>query len=157
MCSGRVILSLAITSVIVLGCRPRPAGSTFPTSGLELKLKNHAVRVEIAEDEPARQAGLQGRESLAQDHGMLFVYPQPRRLSFWMKNTSIPLSIAFIDDSGKVLQIEDMEPQVESSTVSISKVRYALEVNQGWFQKNGIGVGDSITDFTERVRPLTAR
>ena len=84
------------------------------------------------------------RDSLAPDHGMLFVYEQEEHLSFWMKNTLIPLSIAFIDAAGKIVDIQDMMPLSEESKKSAYPARYALELNQGWFEKHGVRTGDAV-------------
>jgi len=75
---------------------------------------------------------------------MLFSYPHDRILTFWMKNTTIPLSIAFIDKNKKIVQIEDLVPLSEESIKSNVKVKWALEVNKGWFSKNSIKVGDKV-------------
>lgn len=84
------------------------------------------------------------REELGPDQGMLFVYDSPRRMSFWMRNTVIPLSIAYIDEQGIITQIEDMEPLSEESVPSRLPVQYALEVNQGRFEELGIRPGDRV-------------
>ena len=97
------------------------------------------------------------RPSLPENEGMLFLFPQLEKQSFWMKNTLIPLSIAFLEDGGKILQIEDMKPKDESSTLSKYPVRYALEVNQGWFQRNGIAVGDAFSGFAAKIAKFKGR
>ena len=102
------------------------------------------VQVEIADTDDERQTGLMGRTALAADAGMLFVFGQEQPLSFWMKNTLIPLSIAYIDDRGTIVDIQDMEPLDETSHPSAAPARYALEVNQGFFEEHGIRVGDWI-------------
>ena len=102
------------------------------------------LKAEIA-DTPASQTwGLMGRKHLGKDSGMLFVFPRNRRLSFWMANTYIPLDIAFIGDDGRVRQIEKMAPLSTRSIPSREECRYALEVNEGWFSKNGIQVGAQV-------------
>ena len=93
------------------------------------------VAAEVADTPQERAIGLMGRASLAPDAGMLFVYPDEAVRSFWMKNTRIPLSIAFINDDGKVLQIDDMRPFDLTSVPSRFVVRYALEVDKGWYNK----------------------
>ncbi len=85
------------------------------------------------------------RAYLPENEGMLFVFDTEGHHSFWMKNTSIPLSIAFIGRKGEIVQIEDMQPQDSTLHTSAYPVLYALEMNQGWFRKNGIEVGDKIT------------
>ena len=114
------------------------------------KLGGVDVDVEVAETMTERQTGLMRRTSMPENHGMLFVYPEPQLLAFWMKNTALPLSIAFIlEDAdgqhGTIVNIEDMQPYVEfPETVSQKPVRLALEMNQGWFKKHGLKNGDSI-------------
>ncbi len=103
------------------------------------------VRVEIADDVSERARGLMHRTALAENRGMLFVFPNEERLSFWMKNTLIPLSVAFMDSEGRIVDIQDMKPLDDDppSYVSAEPARYALEVNQGFFEEHGIEVGDS--------------
>ncbi len=102
------------------------------------------VRVEIADDDFERARGLMYRTALAENRGMLFVFEAEQKLSFWMKNTLIPLSIAFMDDEGRIVDIQDMEPLDDDppSYVSAEPARYALEVNQGFFEERGVEVGD---------------
>ena len=106
-------------------------------------VKGMPVDVEIADTSQKRDEGLMFRRSLEKDSGMLFDFMDTDRRGFWMKNTSIPLSIAFIDSDGKIVNIEDMEPFSLSSSYSASPCRYALEMNKGWFRKNKIFPGDS--------------
>lgn len=93
------------------------------------------------------------RESLPENAGMLFVFAEPKAQAFWMKNTLIPLSIAFIDAEGKIVQIEDMKPHDETNTMSKTKVQYALETNRGWFERHGVAVGEVLKGFSETVGP----
>lgn len=102
------------------------------------------VQVEIADTAVEWQTGLMGRTVLAEDAGMLFVFDQEQLLSFWMKDTLIPLSIAFIDSQGRILDIQDMQPLDETSHPSAAPAQYALEVNQGFFGERGIMVGDAV-------------
>jgi len=111
----------------------------------EITVKDHALSVEIAATPTARTCGLSRRAGMPQNSGMLFVFPTKKHASFWMKNTAIPLSIAFLDDDGRIVSIQKMAPlNVEKRYRSGQPVRYALEVNQGWFVQNGIGVGDRV-------------
>lgn len=119
---------------------------------LPLTIGANALRVEIADTDQARQAGLMNRDKLPEEQGMLFVYDQPRRLSFWMKNTRIPLDIAFIDADGIIVQIESMQPYDESHWVSDEPARYALEVNQGWFDRRRVKVGDRVKGLPKTGR-----
>jgi uncharacterized membrane protein (UPF0127 family) len=100
------------------------------------------VQVEIADTDAERQTGLMGRTALAEDAGMLFVFDQEQPLSFWMRDTLIPLSIAYIDAGGTIVDIQDMQPLDEISHPSAAPAKYALEVNQGFFEARGVQVGD---------------
>jgi uncharacterized membrane protein (UPF0127 family) len=108
--------------------------------------ENVEVRVEVADDIFERARGLMYRTALGEDGGMLFVYPDERELSYWMKNTLIPLSIAYIDSEGRITDILDMKPLDDRPPhyVSSEPVQYALEVNQGFFEKRGVKVGDRV-------------
>ena len=100
------------------------------------------VPVEIPATDAERERGLMGRTALPEDAGMLFVFDQEQQLSFWMKDTLIPLSIAYIDGGGRIVDIQDMQPLDETPHPSAEPARYALEVNQGFFAARGIQVGD---------------
>ena len=102
------------------------------------------VEVEIADDTEEMARGLMGRTALAEDAGMLFVYPDERELSFWMKDTLIPLSIAFMDAEGRIVDIQDMRALDDTPPhyTSAEPARYALEVNEGFFDERGVEVGD---------------
>jgi uncharacterized membrane protein (UPF0127 family) len=109
-----------------------------------LRIKGHAVRAEVANDEDSRRTGLMFRERLGENSGMLFVYEAPGLHAMWMRNTLIPLSVAFLDKRGRIINIEDMEPQTEDSHAAAAPAYYSLEMNQGWFKKNGIKPGDRV-------------
>ena len=102
------------------------------------------VRVEIADDDAERARGLMHRTALAEDRGMLFDFEGEQELSFWMRNTFIPLSIAFMDSEGRIVDIQDMKPLDDDppSYESAEPAQYALEVNQGFFEERGVEVGD---------------
>jgi uncharacterized membrane protein (UPF0127 family) len=104
------------------------------------------VRVEVADDIFEQARGLMDRTTLGENRGMLFVYPEEQKLSFWMRNTLIPLSIAFIDSERRIIDIQDMKPldDVPPSYVSAEPAQYALEVNQGFFEKRSVKVGDRV-------------
>jgi len=109
-----------------------------------LRIKNREVRVEIAMTEQTRLRGLMFRDNLAENSGMLFGYPRPEVSAMWMKNTKIALSVAFIDTSGRILNIAEMEPFSEEPHASAGAAAYALEMNRGWFRKNGVKAGDRV-------------
>ena len=104
----------------------------------------HNIRAAVAQTSDELTTGLMYRRQMAQHEGMLFVYGEPEKRCFWMKNTVLPLSIAFLADDGTVVNIEDMQPQTLDSHCSAKPVRYALEMNQGWFAKRGIKAGSKI-------------
>ncbi len=131
---------LIIAAVAASACTHR-----LPTH--TIRVDGHAVKVEVASDAEQRAQGLMHRDSLGVDEGMLFVYEDTRLRSFWMKDTRIPLSIAFADDTGKILRIADMKPLTTKHTSSIYPARYALEMNQGWFDDKGVDKGSMITDL----------
>ena len=102
------------------------------------------LRVEIARTDAQRQQGLMHRKELKDGEGMLFIFERDQVLSFWMKNTLIPLSIAYISSDGRILEIYDMEPGNLASVSSSRSARYALEVPQGWFNRVGVAPGDRL-------------
>ncbi|MFZ1908379.1 MAG: DUF192 domain-containing protein [Burkholderiales bacterium] len=108
---------------------------------VELSLGMRQIHAELADNVPARMQGLMYRTSLAPNSGMLFVYERPAMECMWMKNTLIPLSVAFFDQAGRLINIERMQPQTEDSHCTQRSASYALEMEQGWFARNGIGAG----------------
>ena len=104
----------------------------------------HVIRAEVAATDAERQQGLMFREKMAPNEGMLFVLPAPATVCMWMKNTLLPLSVAFIDQDGKIINIEDMKPQTLDSHCGKKQIRYALEMNQGWFKQKNIKPGSTI-------------
>lgn len=145
-------LRLAVLSLVLglglLGAGPTatpPAaaqGQAQPTLPMvTLQAGIHLVKAEVADDERKRAIGLMFRESLAPNHGMLFVFREKAGHCFWMRNTLIPLSIAFLDDDGTIVNIEDMAPRSEDSHCPKRPVRFALEMELGWFAKRGLAAG----------------
>lgn len=135
-----MILSLWLMS----GC-----ASSAPT--IPLTVGEAALAVEIADDPAERQQGLMHRDALATDHGMLFVFPDDKVRNFWMKNTKIALSIAYVDGDGAIVHIADMTPYDERTTSSRLPARYAIEVVQGWFTAHGVQVGAHVTGLPPRA------
>jgi uncharacterized membrane protein (UPF0127 family) len=109
-----------------------------------LSVRGRPLSVEVAKSEAVRSKGLMGRETLPWNEGMLFVFDSDQVLTFWMRNTKIPLSIAFLDKKGQVRDIFDMTPYDESLVSSTGPCRYALEVNRGFFEECGLVPGDRI-------------
>jgi uncharacterized protein len=114
----------------------------------QIQIGTETLDVELAETRQEHAKGLRFRQTLPENAGMLFVFPAPQRVSFWMKDASIPLSIAFIQSDGKIVQIRPMQPFDETPVPSLSDtVAYALLVNQGWFERHGISAGTVIEDL----------
>lgn len=129
-----------------------PAGAIAGDAGWPLRIGTHTFQVEIAATEPQRRRGLMGRTELAADGGMLFVFEQPGRQCFWMRDTPLPLSIAFIDSAGRIAGFADMQPRTETLHCPATAVRYALEVRQGEFQRRGITIRTPV-DGLPRQQP----
>ncbi|MFA5031776.1 MAG: DUF192 domain-containing protein [bacterium] len=111
----------------------------------KIKMGNADLQVEIVNTPSTMARGLMYRKKMPENKGMLFVFKEPDYHSFWMKNTYIPLSIAFVTESKKIVQIEDMAPlDTVSFHISIIPVKYAIEVNQGWFRRHNVKVGDRV-------------
>ncbi len=145
------LLILLVFASTIWGCSKHSSKSNYIT--YELNINNRIARAEVAFTHKDRAKGLMFRDRLDKDHGMLFIFPQERNLSFWMKNTKIPLSIAFINSSEVIMQIESMAPFSLLSHTSKDKVRFALEMEDGWFTKNGIKTGSKV-GFSQEIRNL---
>jgi uncharacterized protein len=128
--------------LVALACVPAALAQSLPT--VELTINGHRLTAEIAATVATRTVGLMRRFSLRPDHGMLFVFDVPQPLAFWMKDTYVPLSIAFIGADGRILNIEDMAPQTESTHGSRGPALFALEMKKGWFAQLGIAAGDRV-------------
>ena len=112
-----------------------------PLRKVDLSIDMRVIHAEVADTVAARMQGLMYRTSLAPNSGMLFVYEQPAMECMWMKNTLVPLSVAFMDDKGTIINIARMQPQTEDSHCTERPASYALEMEQGWFARNGIRPG----------------
>jgi hypothetical protein len=145
MLERNVFLSFILALLLFLSLvEERAFADEGKKSSSQLTIKGRKIRVEVARTEDEKARGLMFRESLGKDDGMLFVYDREEFLTFWMKNTPIPLSIAFIDRSGKIVDIQDMEPFSLATHASALPAQYALEMNKGWFKRNGVAVGDLV-------------
>jgi uncharacterized membrane protein (UPF0127 family) len=133
-------------------CQPKNSDSSpFGLKVIRLTMASTSLFAEVADTPQTSANGLMFRDSLPDDHGMLFVFEQPQTASFWMKNTRIPLSIAYIDSGGKILEIRSLKPRDETPVASTSgEVAFALEVNEGWFRRNGIAAGSKISGIPRR-------
>ena len=143
------ILALVICVLMAPGLPlAQPPQPTLRTTKLSVGI--HVITAEIASTPQSRTIGLMMRERLAPNHGMVFVFEDKSQHCFWMRNTLIPLSIAFIDDDGTIVNIADMAPKSEASTCPQRPVRYALEMDQGWFAKRGVTAGNKINGLPPR-------
>ena len=111
---------------------------------IKLSAGMHLIDTQVARTNAQRQTGLMHRPSMPQTEGMLFVFDQPATQCFWMKNTLLPLTAAFVADDGRIVNLADMKPQTTDSHCSTQPVRYVLEMNQGWFNKKSIKAGSKL-------------
>jgi uncharacterized protein len=116
---------------------------------VSLNISGHSLTAEVAHTPMSRAKGLMHRASLGENSGMLFVFPKTDRHSMWMLNTHIPLSVAFVDNNGIILNIADMTPHTKTAHSSVGLAKYALEVNQGWFFARGIQAGEKISGLMQ--------
>ena len=125
--------------VVLLAVAPALAQQPLPV--VQLSAGMHLIRAEVAADYETRGRGLMHRKSLAANSGMLFIFDAPAIHCMWMKNTYIPLSVAFLDEKGEIINIADMQPHSEQSHCAARPAVYALEMTQGWFAQRGIKTG----------------
>ncbi len=146
MKTNKKLLALTISLILLtplLSCRSKK----LPVKDIKIICRDgreFTVAAEIAEKTEDRNHGFMERKNIPDGTGMLFIFERDQILSFWMKNTPHPLSIAYIDSKGRIRDIFDMTPYSTASINSTVSVRYALEVPQGWYKKNGITPGDAI-------------
>jgi uncharacterized membrane protein (UPF0127 family) len=143
------LLSFALTLAAATLGAPQ-ASAQMPV--VELGAGMHLIRAQLAADDPSRMRGLMFRKSLGPNEGMLFVFDEPATHCMWMKNTYVPLSVAFLDDEARVINIADMTPHSEDSHCAAEAARYALEMQQGWFAARGIGPGFTIRGVVPQTR-----
>jgi uncharacterized membrane protein (UPF0127 family) len=142
MLKRRLLLAICLAAF-----GPHVAAQNSPQNLPTIKLGAgiHNIQAQVAQTPEQRATGLMFRQTMPTNEGMLFVFEQPAKQCFWMKNTFLPLSTAFIADDGTIVNIEDMKPQTLDSHCSAQPVRYVLEMNQGWFAKRGIKPGSKLT------------
>jgi len=144
--------SAILLCLVVLACAAKkpgaaeegPTGPNPRLATVELLVGGAPLKVELAKTPGERERGLMFRSSLAEGEGMLFIFETDQRLAFWMKNTTIPLSVAYLSSDGTIRQILDLEPHSLDPRDSERSVRYALEVPRGWFGRVGAEVGDRV-------------
>ena len=138
-------------SAIALACFSLMASAEMPV--LELSAGMHRIEAEVAADSQNRQIGLMNRKAMPVQRGMLFVFTEKNTHCMWMRNTFIPLSVAFLDEEGYIINVEDMQPQTENTHCAKVPARYALEMNLGWFAQRGIKPGAKLKGIDKAPRP----
>ena len=139
-------LSTALLITALSAATPAVA-QQIPQTGLpvvELGAGMHLIHAEVARTDEQRAIGLMARKEIAPNAGMIFVFEQPAQQCFWMRNTLIPLSAAFVADDGTIVNIVEMQPLSDASHCSTKPVRYVLEMNKGWFDKRGLKAGSKL-------------
>ena len=136
--------------LLILACLPAAVRAQLPV--VQLSTGMHLIRAEVADNNASRTQGLMHRRSMPQGDGMVFVFEETAIHCMWMKNTLIPLSVAFIDQSGAIVNIVDMQPHSEQSHCATRPARYALEMNKGWFAERGIKPGARLRGL-EKLSP----
>ncbi len=140
-----------ILSTLVLATWSAVALAQMPI--MELTAGFHRIEAEVAADQQNRMTGLMNRKAMPPQRGMLFVFPEKNTHCMWMRNTFLPLSVAFLDEEGRIINIEDMQPQTEDNHCAKVPARYALEMNLGWFSQRGIKPGTKLSGITKAPRP----
>ena len=138
----KIVLTTTIAALATLAGTASAQGVRFGSTQLTVGMNQ--IQVEVAANDPQREQGLMFRDKMAANAGMVFVFDQPNQQCMWMKNTLLPLSVAFIDEEGTIVNIEDMQPQTLNSHCSKKPVLYALEMNLGWFKQRHIKPGARI-------------
>lgn len=131
--------ALGLATTAALSQQTQKFNSTSLTAGM------YIIKAEVAANEAERQQGLMFREKMAANEGMVFIFDTPAAVCMWMKNTLLPLSVAFLDDEGKIINIEDMKPKTTDTHCAKKQARYALEMNLGWFKQKNIKPGTVIS------------
>ena len=138
------VRALAAAAVLTAGIPAAAQDAPTEYRVLPLNAGIHVIRAEVALTSAERSKGLMFRPALGPSQGMVFLFDQPAVQCMWMRNTLIPLSVAFIGDDGRIINVEDMAPQTEDNHCAKRPARYALEMNRGWFTKHGITAGTRI-------------
>ncbi|MEK8032826.1 DUF192 domain-containing protein [Ideonella sp. DXS29W] len=139
------LLWLALTSLGTVPAQAQNMGQPQELPTVTLHAGMHNIVAQVAKTNEQRQIGLMFRKEMAAHEGMIFIFEEPATQCFWMRNTLLPLSAAFVADDGSIVNIEDMKPLSDASHCSTKPVRYVLEMNQGWFAKRGLKSGSKLT------------
>lgn len=158
---GRLLKAASVLLALTLSPLPAPARTEQPVSPraclaphLALRINRTPLCVELAQTDAAHRRGLMFRERLEEDEGMLFVFAQPGLISMWMKDTRIPLSVAFIDAEGRIINVDEMLPGTLDAHSARRPARYALEMRAGWFAQHGLGPTSRLDGLPD---PISAR
>lgn len=156
----RLVFALGTAAALLAACRddrPSAAGQTSATAYFPLTVGGHPVRAQLAVLPVEMSVGLMYRQSLGDDDGMLFVYREPQPFEFWMHNTLVPLDVGYFDAQGVLREIHAMQPNDDRPVPSRDpELKFALEVNQGWFRRTGVKTGDRL-DLAPVAAALRAR
>src|SRR5476649_2281360 len=133
-----------LLAVLILAFCGNEAYADAALPEITLSIKGHKLTAEVAATDNSRTTGLMHRRMMPENRGMLFVFSYAQPQSFWMMNTYIPLSIAFVDEQGVIVNITDMKPLTTDPHPSTKPAKFALEMNQGWFAKRGIKAGAKV-------------
>ncbi len=144
---------MRFASLILAALVAAPAAAQPPLPTVDLTIGMHRVQAELADSMGTRMEGLMYRKEMQTNAGMVFVFDDDAPHCMWMKNTLIPLSVAFIDKSGAILNIADMQPQSEQSHCAVKPARFALEMNKGWFAQRGIKAGVKLKGIEQAPHP----
>jgi uncharacterized protein len=147
--AATVLCAAFATLPLTAAAQLKPPAAMQPSPRLpqvQIQAGIHLIKAEVAADATTRTRGLMMRERLGPNEGMLFVFPERGQQCFWMRNTLVPLSAAFLDDDGTIVNIADMTPLSEESHCSLKPVRYVLEMEQGWFARRGMGPGSRLSE-----------
>ena len=146
-------LVAALLASCTLGAFATAAVAESALPAAELGFGMYRIEAEVAHTFETRQTGLMNRTAMPLHRGMVFIFPEARAHCMWMKNTPLPLSVAFVDDHGKVINIEDMQPHTTDNHCAAGQARFALEMNLGWFAERGIKAGDTLRGFDRLPAP----
>ncbi len=125
---------------------------------IKLHINGHTIRAETARTPEERSKGLMNRRHMGKNDGMLFVFEPPQIVGMWMKNTLLPLSVAFIDEQGRIINIAEMLPETLDTHTSLAPAKYALELNAGWFDQHGILAGKAVVGVEAALKkPITVK
>ncbi len=139
----RILITFFLSTLALTATAQDTPQTTLPR--IKLQAGMYQIDTQVAQTEAQRQIGLMFRQEMPQHEGMLFVFEQPATQCFWMKNTLLPLTAAFVADDGTIVNLVDMKPQTTDSHCSAKPVRFVLEMNQGWFAKKGFKAGSRLS------------